>query len=196
MDVLLNWTPVVALIVGVIVYFSHRHALRCGVTHAASLGVQQTGFPVVESSAATVAEGCHPARQALPAPRRVAHLALLRHVRNEEHNWLIPDNVQEEPAKVAARISPTNLGFLLNARQVACEFGYLTVPEFVAQTMRTLDTVARLPGERGHLYNWYDTRTLGGVKPTLYFDRGQRKPGRVADHPEGRLPGIACNGRC
>ncbi len=42
----------------------------------------------------------------------------------QEHNWLIPDNVQEEPPSIAARISPTNLGFLLNARQVACEFGY------------------------------------------------------------------------
>jgi hypothetical protein len=62
---------------------------------------------------------------------------------NQEHNWLIPDNVQEEPAKIAARISPTNLGFLLNTRQVACEFGYLTIPEFAAQTMWTMDTVLR-----------------------------------------------------
>src|ERR1039458_5558892 len=57
-----------------------------------------------------------------------------------EHHWLIPDNVQEEPAAVAARVSPTNIGFLLNARQVACEFGYLTVPEFAEQTLRTLAT--------------------------------------------------------
>ena len=48
--------------------------------------------------------------------------------------WLIPDNVQEEPLKVAPRVSPTNVGLLLNARQVACEFGYLTVPEFAAQS--------------------------------------------------------------
>ena len=48
----------------------------------------------------------------------------------------------------------------MNARQVACEFGYLTVPQFVEQTIRTLETVARLPKERGHLYNWYNTRTL------------------------------------
>ena len=68
-----------------------------------------------------------------------AHLALLRRVlATQEHNWLIPDNVQETPPNVAARISPTNLGFLLNARQVACEFGYLTVPEFVEQTKRTM----------------------------------------------------------
>jgi len=52
----------------------------------------------------------------------------------EEHHWLVPDNVQEENTKVAPRISPTNLGFLFNARQVACEFGYLTVPEFTQLT--------------------------------------------------------------
>ena len=35
------------------------------------------------------------------------------------HHWLLPDNVQEEPENIAARVSPTNLGFLLNARS-AC----------------------------------------------------------------------------
>ena len=61
-----------------------------------------------------------------------------------QHHWLVPDSVQEEPAKIAARVSPTNLGFLLNARQIACELGYLTVPEFVEQTQRTLDTMSRM----------------------------------------------------
>ena len=84
---------------------------------------------------------------------------------NQEHHWLIPDNVQETPARVAARMSPTNLGFLLNARQVACEFGYLTVPEFAELTGRTLRTVRRLPRYRGHLLNWYDTRTLVPLPP-------------------------------
>ncbi len=51
-----------------------------------------------------------------------------------KHNWLIPDNVQEQPPAIAAPISPTNIGFLLNSRQVACEFGYLTIPEFASQT--------------------------------------------------------------
>ena len=41
----------------------------------------------------------------------------------EEHNWLVPDNVQEQSLKIAPRISPTNLAFLLNARQVACRNG-------------------------------------------------------------------------
>src|SRR5438094_2794171 len=83
----------------------------------------------------------------------------------EEHNWLIPDNIQEQPPAVAARVSPTNLGFLLNARQVACEFGYLTVPEFTEQTLRTLATVSSLRKHRGHLLNWYDTRTLQPLAP-------------------------------
>ena len=63
------------------------------------------------------------------------------------------------------RISPTNLGFLLNARQVACEFGFLTVPEFAEQTLRTLATMAKLPRSHGHLFNWYDTRTLQPLQP-------------------------------
>ncbi|MGZ4821382.1 MAG: glucoamylase family protein, partial [Terriglobales bacterium] len=79
--------------------------------------------------------------------------------------WLIPDNVQEEPFRVAARTSPTDLGLLLNARQVACELGYLTVPEFAELTAHTLATIERLPKYRGHLFNWYDTRSLAPLAP-------------------------------
>jgi len=82
-----------------------------------------------------------------------------------EHHWLIPDNVQEQPPAVAARVSPTNLGMLLNARQAACEFGYLTPPEFAQLTQFTFDTIAELQKFRGHLLNWYDTRTLEPLVP-------------------------------
>ena len=84
---------------------------------------------------------------------------------NEEHHWLIPDNVAENPRKVAASVSPTNVGLLLNARQVAVELGYLTLPEFVEATAKTLDTITRLPKYRGHLMNWYDTLTLEPKPP-------------------------------
>jgi cyclic beta-1,2-glucan synthetase len=85
----------------------------------------------------------------------------------EEQHWLIPDNVQERNTKVAPRVSPTNLGLLLNARQVACRFGYLTVPEFSLLTLRTLGTVSELPKEKGHLFNWYDTRSLIPFSPAI-----------------------------
>jgi hypothetical protein len=78
----------------------------------------------------------------------------------ERHNYLIPDNVEEDGLFEAARVSPTNLGLLLNARQAACEFGFLTVPEFVALTNRSLAAIERLEKYRGHLYNWYNTQTL------------------------------------
>jgi len=83
----------------------------------------------------------------------------------QEHHWLIPDNIQDDPPRVADRTSPTDLGFLLNARQVACEMGYLTVPEFVQLTARTLGTMEALPKFRGHLFNWYSTRTLEPLSP-------------------------------
>ena len=73
--------------------------------------------------------------------------------------------MQEDPQVIAARVSPTNIGLLLNARQVACEFGYLTVPEFSRQTMRTLATLGKLTKYRGHIVNWYDTRTLEPMAP-------------------------------
>jgi hypothetical protein len=159
-DALLNWTPVVALIVGVAVYFSRRHALPIALpvlllwafSKPVSFWLNRPPRPLHQKVSATDRRFLR--RVALHIWRYFATFS------NQEHNWLIPDNVQEQPAKIAARISPTNLGFLFNARQVACEFGYLTVPQFVEQTVRTLDTVARLPKERGHLYNWYSTLTL------------------------------------
>lgn len=82
----------------------------------------------------------------------------------EEHHWLVPDNFQE-PAKVAARVSPTNIGLLMNVRQAALRFGYLTVPEFAQLTQQTLATVTELRRYHGHLLNWYDTRTLEPLAP-------------------------------
>lgn len=78
----------------------------------------------------------------------------------ERHNYLIPDNVEEEGLREAARISPTNVGLLLNVRQAACIFGFLTVPEFATNTEKSLATIERLRKCHGHLYNWYDTVTL------------------------------------
>ncbi len=84
---------------------------------------------------------------------------------NQEHNWLVPDNIEENPRKVIATVSPTNVGLLLNARQVATEFGFLTLPEMAELTQKTLGTIVGLRKYRGHLLNWYDTRTLEAKPP-------------------------------
>jgi cyclic beta-1,2-glucan synthetase len=77
----------------------------------------------------------------------------------ERHSYLIPDNVEEDGMAEAARVSPTNIGLLLNARQAACELGFITVPEFASLTLKTLATIRAMDKFRGHLFNWYDTKT-------------------------------------
>jgi cyclic beta-1,2-glucan synthetase len=83
------------------------------------------------------------------------------------HNYLVPDNVEEHELFEAARVSPTNFGLLLNARQAAQTFGYLSVPEFVALSHCSLDTYDRMEKRNGHIYNWYDTRTLEPIRPRV-----------------------------
>ena len=85
------------------------------------------------------------------------------------HNFLIPDNVVEDGFVEAARVSPTNIGLLLNARQAAYEFGFLTLPEFAELSRASLATITRLEKDRGHLYNWYDTQTLQPLGPTPFI---------------------------
>ncbi|UWZ83649.1 glucoamylase family protein [Occallatibacter riparius] len=82
----------------------------------------------------------------------------------ERHNYLIPDNVEENGLFEAARVSPTNVGLLLNSRQAAVEFGFLCLPEFAHLTEESLATIGRLEKHRGHLYNWYDTHTCAPLE--------------------------------
>jgi hypothetical protein len=81
------------------------------------------------------------------------------------HNFLIPDNVEEETLFEAGRVSPTNFGLLLNARQAAVKLGFLTLPEFAKLTQQSFAAMDRLSKCRGHLYNWYDTQTLEPLQP-------------------------------
>ncbi len=81
-------------------------------------------------------------------------------------NMLPPDNFQEVPLPVVAhRTSPTNIGLYLLSVASARDFGWIGVLETVARLEATLDTVQRLEHHRGHLYNWYDTRTLRPLEP-------------------------------
>ena len=81
-------------------------------------------------------------------------------------NWLIPDSVREDGA-VALRLSPTNLGMLLNARIAAVHLGISTLAEFVFETRQTLDRTVALPKYRGHLLNWYDISSLQPLAPRM-----------------------------
>ncbi len=83
------------------------------------------------------------------------------------NHGLTPDNVQEEGNVQALRVSPTNAGLQLNARQAAVLFGYLTLPEFAQQTLANLRTLDEIPKWKGHLLNWYATDTLEPIAPYI-----------------------------
>ncbi|WP_305804823.1 glycoside hydrolase family 94 protein [Stenotrophomonas sp. YIM B06876] len=82
-----------------------------------------------------------------------------------QDNWLPPDNVQEQPARIAHRTSPTNMGLALLANLAAYDFGYLTAQRLLHRTAPALQTMLQLPRHRGHFYNWYDTLTLQPLPP-------------------------------
>ena len=84
----------------------------------------------------------------------------------EQENWLPPDNYQEIPQPtIAHRTSPTNIGLSLLANLTAWDFGYLPGGEVLQRVTLTLDTLDKMEHFRGHLYNWYDTRTLAPLSP-------------------------------
>jgi cyclic beta-1,2-glucan synthetase len=83
----------------------------------------------------------------------------------EEHHWLVPDNVQEDPPLVTHHISPTNLGLSLTAQLAAQDFGYLNLDEMSNSLERILLSLEEMPRYRGHFFNWYDTATRRPLTP-------------------------------
>jgi cyclic beta-1,2-glucan synthetase len=85
-----------------------------------------------------------------------------------ESHWLAPDNVQQDPQSVAHRASPTNLGLQLAAHLAAHDLGYVTHQELAMHLQQVMEAMDRMTRDRGHFYNWYDTRTLQPLPP-LYI---------------------------
>ena len=79
----------------------------------------------------------------------------------EENNWLVPDNYQlgREPLE-DYKTSPTNIGYSLTAVVSAAELGFITRKEAVGRLAHIVDTVTRLEKWNGHLFNWYDLKSL------------------------------------
>jgi cyclic beta-1,2-glucan synthetase len=84
----------------------------------------------------------------------------------EEDNWLPPDNYQEIPYPVVAhRTSPTNIGVYLLSIISARDFGWISLANTIERLDQTLSTLERMERDRGHLYNWYETKTLRPLYP-------------------------------
>lgn len=84
----------------------------------------------------------------------------------QEDNFLIPDNWQEQPsAGLAHRSSPTNIGLSLLCILAAADLNLCTRERALELTEGVLTTLESLPKWHGHIYNWYDTRTLDPLLP-------------------------------
>jgi len=164
-DVYLAWTPWLSLLIGGAVALAHPGALPSA---APLLALWACAGPM-----ALWLNRPLPARKIKAGPKEEEFLrgACLRTWRffrqspNGVASGLVPDNIQESPPDVAQRISPTNLGLMLNAQVAAYELGYLTLPEFVHEAETALETIKTLRRFRGHFFNWYDTQTLQPLNP-------------------------------
>ena len=97
-----------------------------------------------------------------------------------EHNMLPPDNFQETPQPVVAqRTSPTNVGVYLLSVVSARDFGWISLADAARRIEATMSTLEKMQRHRGHLFNWYDTKTL---KPLLPLYVSSVDSGNLAGH--------------
>jgi cyclic beta-1,2-glucan synthetase len=164
-DRYLSWMPFLAIALGVLIWLTHRQATLVAApilllwAVSSSFALWLNGLPIERAPNLNSDDLRFLRRSALHIWRYFYEFS------TEEHNWLVPDNIQDIPYRVTATVSPTNLGLLLNARQVANELGYITLPEMVDLTHKTLGSLDRMQKYRGHLLNWYETRTLQAKEP-------------------------------
>src|SRR5699024_8420820 len=84
----------------------------------------------------------------------------------EKSNILPPDNYQEDrKEKVVYRTSPTNIGLGLLAVVASYDLGFEKLEDTINLLYKMLDSVSRMQKWNGHLYNWYDLKTLNPLTP-------------------------------
>jgi cyclic beta-1,2-glucan synthetase len=83
-----------------------------------------------------------------------------------DDNHLPADNYQITPVRrIAHRTSPTNIGLYMISILAARDLGYITTPVMINKLNDTLSTLEKMDKWHGHLYNWYDTKSLEILSP-------------------------------
>lgn len=91
----------------------------------------------------------------------------------EKTSYFPPDNFQQEPLKkngrdaeqIAFVTSPTNIGMGLMAIVCANDMGFISNAEAVERLDRSVTSIERAEKWYGHLFNWYELRSLSVLKP-------------------------------
>ena len=85
---------------------------------------------------------------------------------NKQDNYLPPDNFQESRReKVVHRTSSTNIGLGIMTIISAYDLGFITLEKAISSLENSIDTISKLDKWNGHLYNWYNTKTLKPLIP-------------------------------
>ncbi len=84
----------------------------------------------------------------------------------KENNFLIPDNYQESRyKKTVNRTSSTNIGLSLISIISAYDLNYINLDKALELIKNSVETIKTLKKWNGHLYNWYNIKTLDPLKP-------------------------------
>ena len=84
----------------------------------------------------------------------------------EKSNYLPPDNYQEDrKEQVVYRTSPTNIGLGLLAVTASYDLGFENIEDTINLLYKMLDSITKLQKWNGHLYNWYNIKTLEPLVP-------------------------------
>ena len=87
---------------------------------------------------------------------------------NDDNNYLIPDNYQDNrEEKLDSRTSPTAIGYSLTSIISACELGFISEDRAIFLLDKVLKSIDLLEKWHGHLYNWYDIKSMKVINP--YF---------------------------
>ncbi len=85
---------------------------------------------------------------------------------NDTNNYLPTDNFQENRRyKIANRTSSTNIGFGIMAIIDAYDLGFITKENAIERLVKIYKTIIKLEKWHGHLYNWYNIKTLEPLRP-------------------------------
>ncbi|MDO4282815.1 MAG: glucoamylase family protein [Clostridia bacterium] len=82
------------------------------------------------------------------------------------NNYLPTDNFQENRRhKIANRTSSTNIGFGILAIIDAYDLGFINKADMIKRLENIYNTIEKLETWNGHLYNWYNIKTLEPLRP-------------------------------
>ena len=143
------------------------HRMRCGRCRSSSCGRSRHTSPIATGLPKQGDRHVLDARERREL-RQTARLTwrFFEEMVSKGDNWLVPDNYQENrPDPIAHRTSPTNIGLQMLAAVSAWDLGYLSAGECLTHLDHIVDTLQKLPRYRGHLFNWYDTRSLVPLAP-------------------------------